>query len=595
MYLGTDRQRITHKDGYSYTVQIHNASADGAPRQRRLGTSLVTDTPPPSAPPSIAITFPAGQPGPARPGRSFSHEGNLTACAGGRGSRESHGYWPRKVREAEVEVSLQALEEARQASDRRARSIEDGRQERRSKRYYLRKVASEILGRDFKIVTCGQYSLGGKGVELRLDGAQAYYAGVTTCGSFSACPVCAAKIAMKRQALNAELLGKLVAMTDGPRARFSIVFITHTVRHKSKDLFDDVLADLLAIYRSVYSGSPWDKAKKRYGVVGGFRVVETTWGKRSGWHVHSHAVFVVDNTVSSQAPAEMVKWLENRWYDHSTRLDGRNVSLMHGTDGAVLCMSPEELADPKKRKKKVAEAERLADYLSKISESAPVGGDVPLPQGLTREEVLEITYEAGQEVAKEALAGHFKKARMKNLTPFQMLAEIASFKEVDSLGRRARKSVRERNLRYRQLFREYAWGSRGRRFYQTFGDYKGLLELAGMSVKEAEKSDELLASSEGGGSGVTLATLGRDQWRKASHWEVAPKILSMAESVEKNPYMLYSALSYLGVQDSDMEGLIMLCEQKNAEEWESLSPEEKARELAQAQEQEQAGEEEALF
>lgn len=581
--LPTDYKSIF--GNYYENEEFHRFSAEGAKRRRRLGTSLITDTPPPSSPPDFVGDSNASAP--PRPGRAFGpQEDKFTAdCAGGRVRKPRQGYWPRRVTRAEVEVSKQALAMARRASDRRNQVAEDKRQDRRAGRYRLRNVAAGILGSDFKIVTCGQYGIGfGHGIELRLEGQQAYYAGVSTCGSFSACPVCASKIAMKRQGVNAELLGKLVAMTDeAGNPRFSIVFVTHTVRHRATEKFDDVFDDLRGLYRSVYSGSPWAKARKRYGFVGGFRVIETTWGERSGWHVHSHAVLVVENSQASEAPEKMVSWLEGRWYDHSRKYKGRNVSFEHGTRGEVICLSPEDMADPKKKAGKIKEAETVASYLAKVSEVQASGLEASQESPLSKEEVLEITRETGRDLAMEALTGHLKKGRMKNLTPFQMLAEIASFKEVDALGRVASMKERKRDLKLRKLFREYAEGAKNKRFYQTLGEYKALLKLAGLSEEEADKTDEELAASEGGGGGVLLATIPNELWGKVAHWEVAPRILSMAENVENNPYVLYGALSSLGLEDGHMAGLIGLCKKKNAEEWASLSPEEKARELEQAE------------
>jgi hypothetical protein len=67
-------------------------------------------------------------------------------------------------------------------------------------------------------------------------------------------------------------------------------FATYTMRHNAGQSLDQLWPALTSAWRYVVMGEPWQKLRRRHGVVGWCRVVEVTWGV-NGWHVHTHVVF----------------------------------------------------------------------------------------------------------------------------------------------------------------------------------------------------------------------------------------------------------------------------------------------------------------
>lgn len=619
MYPETlDPETLEALEAFHNGALAHYRSERSAKRRASLGTTPVTDTPENQLPTSEPIFSPI-----------------------------------KKATFHSVSETRKGLKRTRRDAESRADYVERGRQVRRSLRYKHRAVAAEVLGgMGFKIEGCGKHSRLGGVVPLKIDGGQAFFDGVVTCGSLSVCPQCAAKITMQRQSRNAEILGRVAAHREDGKARYTILFITHTVRHKAKHSYEEVWGALHSIYRATYSGNPWKLARERFGYIGGFRVIETTHG-RSGWHIHSHAVVVVDNFKATEEPEEMAKWVAGRWYEQSKKYKGHRVLLARGTDVQILRLpdiSPEEqqrreeelkrleeelnrlkqaeeeLGQVEEELKKieaevkrieeevkraeeeldkvVGEARRIGTYMHKaghvylddshldqqayLDEQTYLGQQASLRQQATlrqqaslemeikdlaaREksflddgEVVEVVNPKAHALSMEAVGAVFKKGRAKNRTPFEILADIAMFQEIFR-GKPAPMRMRKQNLRDREIFREYAMGTKGKRLYQTMGDYKALALALGVNVDKLDATDEELAEQEKNGGGQVLAELPRDVWRKVREPRLAPVVLNVAEKVDHNPYELYGLLVGLGLPERYMEPLIQICEDLDAQD-----------------------------
>lgn len=138
-----------------------------------------------------------------------------------------------------------------------------------------------------RVRKCGRTRHETAGVVLRRTGAGVVgYAGVCTCGSVWACPVCSSKV-MARRALE---IGSAVAswqMSGG-----SVVFLTLTMRHHRGQRLADLWNALSGAWNRVTGGAQWLKDKDQFGIAGWLRVVEVTDGT-NGWHVHVHALVFV--------------------------------------------------------------------------------------------------------------------------------------------------------------------------------------------------------------------------------------------------------------------------------------------------------------
>jgi len=222
---------------------------------------------------------------------------------------------------------------AGQTADRQRRRRAN-RRRRGQLRHQVRRVTSVSRLRD-----CGAKTVNGLGGPiLRVSGTDedrvAGYAGLVTCGSVWACPVCAAKIAAGR----AEELSQVMrtVLTAGGSASL----ITLTMRHHSGHQLKDLWQALSAAWHGVISGKQWTEDQELGGMLGWVRVVEATHG-RNGWHLHVHVLVCWKRSVPLGLAQEIGQRMWQRWtkalerhgftsWKHRGGVDVRMASL--GTD-----------------------------------------------------------------------------------------------------------------------------------------------------------------------------------------------------------------------------------------------------------------------
>lgn len=142
-------------------------------------------------------------------------------------------------------------------------------------------------------------------VRRRADGV-AGIAGLASCGSVWADPVCNAKV-MARRALE---VGAAVALWQSQGK--PVVFGTFTMRHHKGQGLGTLWEALSLAWRRVVGGKAWITDKGRYEVIGWCRVVEVTIG-RNGWHVHVHVLFFLDSWLSADVLAAWHGAMFGRW------------------------------------------------------------------------------------------------------------------------------------------------------------------------------------------------------------------------------------------------------------------------------------------
>ena len=146
----------------------------------------------------------------------------------------------------------------------------------RVQRFILQSVARKFLPKT-RIDKCLMLRQGPKDVEVlkSVEHKTAFYAGLQTCGSVWACPVCAAKIAERRRA---EIQA---AMAAHKAAGGCVNMVTLTCPHQRLDN----LADLLAKQAKALNRFWADRASKavfqEMGVIGQIRALEVTNGRLS--------------------------------------------------------------------------------------------------------------------------------------------------------------------------------------------------------------------------------------------------------------------------------------------------------------------------
>lgn len=116
----------------------------------------------------------------------------------------------------------------------------------------------------------------------------AQYAGLQTCGSVWACPVCAAKIAERRR------VEVLAAMTAHKMAGGCVNLLTLTTPHQRKDDLGELLEKQSVALRRFWSDKTVKAVFQEMGTIGQIRALEVTHGRRSphnnGWHPHYHVL-----------------------------------------------------------------------------------------------------------------------------------------------------------------------------------------------------------------------------------------------------------------------------------------------------------------
>jgi Replication protein len=135
-----------------------------------------------------------------------------------------------------------------------------------------------------------------------------FYAGLQTCGSVWACPVCAAKIAERRR-------GELeAAMSLHQKAGGVVSMLTLTCPHQRGDNLKELLAKQAKALNRFYADRATKAVMAEMGVLGQVRALEVTHGRKSeknnGWHPHYHillfAGMVVDKGLFE--PNQLMDW-----------------------------------------------------------------------------------------------------------------------------------------------------------------------------------------------------------------------------------------------------------------------------------------------
>lgn len=265
---------------------------------------------------------------------------------------------------------------------------EKKRVDSRKKRYQLRNELRKVTGLE-RLKKCGHTPVSGGGVAVRAtqtaEGVRAGYAGLATCGSVWACPVCSAKISAQRS----EEIGQV--LNRAQRRGYSLALVTLTVRHHKGQGLREVWDAVASGWKAVTTGSGWLADQKKYGIKGWVKAVEVTHGA-NGWHVHVHTalIFKAQKDVSFDVQAKALGLrLFSRWQTGLGKV-GFTASRK-GFDAQAVGTAKD--------------AEKLAHYLAK-----------------------------GAGMAKEATLGQFKEAKNGNRTPFQILQSLLDAGDMEDLA-----------------------------------------------------------------------------------------------------------------------------------------------------------------
>jgi hypothetical protein len=337
----------------------------------------------------------------------------------------------------------------------------------RKQRRHVRRAQRSVLwekSRLERVRGCGRVPI--DTVTVRDKAGVAHFAGLATCGSIWACPVCSAKIRNHRATEIAE------ATAAWHRAGNTVAMVTLTFPHDMSMRLAKLLPVVADGFRQLISGRAWAGTPERFvperpskrggmlparyypakpgvrdqlGIVGTIRSVEVTHGE-NGWHPHAHVLVYAEGDMSAEGIVQLILYLRKRWSAWVTSQGYRVPHELHGVD-VSMCSSAAE----------------AGAYIAKTQD-----GRSP-----------------GNELARADL----KQGRDGSRTPFEILDDFRWTGDVEDLA----------------LWHEYEKATKG---HQCITWSKGLRAILAVE----EHTDEEVAAEEVGGQDI--AQIPADVWRR---------------------------------------------------------------------------------
>jgi hypothetical protein len=238
-----------------------------------------------------------------------------------------------------------------------------------------------------RVKKCGRVPVRPDGrVGVRANGESVGFAGLHTCGSVWACPVCNVKVQNVRRLEVGVALANLHA--NGGGAAFGAV----TVRHHRRQALGELLPTLTYAIGRISRDKTVTELRRRMGYLGRIQALEVTHGN-AGWHPHRHPLLCFERPVT---PAEVTELhvAEFRAFRAGVVAKGHDAPLMSGQHLAPVDMS--------------TAAERLDEYFTKSGWS---------PEG----------------VGFEMTGAQSKRARFGSRSVWQLLNDVAQTGDADAL------------------------------------------------------------------------------------------------------------------------------------------------------------------
>lgn len=247
----------------------------------------------------------------------------------------------------------------------------------RAERYALQATARRIVsaagrraglqyGHDYhRVAKCKHITHGseGVGVHASQEYGSAFFSNLITCGSISACPVCAPKISERRREEIAQAVSWAYANNLQP------VMVTLTFPHRAWHKLGVLLKQQAHALAMLRKGKQWDKFKKRVCFRGLIRALECTHGE-NGWHPHTHELWFVAKDV--QGPEMQVEVLK-KWMSACAR-----AGLLDLSDVRQVAAFTAHAVD-------VKDNCNASDYLAKQDDSKHWGVDRELSSASTKD------------------------------------------------------------------------------------------------------------------------------------------------------------------------------------------------------------------
>lgn len=135
---------------------------------------------------------------------------------------------------------------------------------------------------------------------------KASLAGVQTCGSVWACPVCSKRIAVQR---GKEISQAIDYMTEAGNVA---IMVSNTARHTANDKLKPFKNKFKAAHRRFVQSRRWRSLKAQFSIDHSIKAVEGTWGLENGWHYHQHAIlFLSADALAAAGDEAFQEWVES--------------------------------------------------------------------------------------------------------------------------------------------------------------------------------------------------------------------------------------------------------------------------------------------
>jgi hypothetical protein len=184
-----------------------------------------------------------------------------------------------------------------------------------------------------RIRSCGKAPLG-SAIAIRKRDGVAHFAGLETCGSVHACPVCMAKILTRRA-------GEVSAAADNwYRAGNSVVMLNLTMAHDDAMRLGKLLKVVAKAWRNVQGTRRWRALRDCYELEHLIKSLEHTHGD-NGWHPHLHVLVFFRGELTAAALAEVGAYIKAKWSAELVKAGYRPCDPVHGVT-LVPCYSAAE-------------------------------------------------------------------------------------------------------------------------------------------------------------------------------------------------------------------------------------------------------------
>lgn len=183
---------------------------------------------------------------------------------------------------------------------------------------------------------CGRYSVLPDGaVHVRSNGAAVGFAGLASCGSIWACPVCNSKINGVRRLE----LGVMIASAES--AGMKMAFGAKTIRHHASQQLATLWPKQSDTWNAVTVDKSVRKLRTELGFAGYVRAAEVTIGL-NGWHPHIHPFYFFERAVNDRQLADLHEAEISAWVNKAQRLglqapvsEAQHLHSVSGNDAAL--------------------------------------------------------------------------------------------------------------------------------------------------------------------------------------------------------------------------------------------------------------------